>query len=347
MCSDTTAGYAVAPRLTRSAIDCQRVAGAASAARIFSQRSTLDQVENVAIGRVLRALGELCPFRSRELALETVEQPVQHLDLSLVQRLSGETLPEPSLVQHEAESVVRPFDRTEQTTEKPFLPGCNVQTPFLGLLQHVVVVIALAANLRGHAVKALACAFCASERHVCNRARDPAVAVIERMDGDEPKVPQPRYEQPVRTAGLRKPLEKRLHVFGQPIRWRRLVVNLLPADPTRNHLHGSGAVIAPITDRDSRERASPGWEQRGMPAEQSFLGQRSCVLAGRIHHQLDYSVDIAVGGHETADVEAKLSGDGRSDLRAVQFLAFDLARLDDVFRQGAKVSFAAQAKAQA
>src|SRR5688572_31333834 len=106
------------PDRPTSAIDCQRVTGAASAARILPHSSTLDQVENVSIGRVLRALGELCVFGRRELALETIEQPVQHFDLSLVQRLSGEALPELCLVQHETESVLRPFDRTKQATEK-------------------------------------------------------------------------------------------------------------------------------------------------------------------------------------------------------------------------------------
>src|ERR1044071_8576941 len=99
-----------------SAIDRHRITRAPSPARIFPQSSTLDQVENVAIGRVLRALGELCPPGGRQLAVETIEQPVQHFDLSLVQRLFGETLPEPGLVQNEAKSVVRPFHRTQQAT---------------------------------------------------------------------------------------------------------------------------------------------------------------------------------------------------------------------------------------
>jgi len=123
-------------------------------------------------------------------------------------------------------------------------------------------------------------------------------------------------------------------------------VDLLPADRTRNHLHGSGAVIAPVTDGDCCQRAAAGREQRGVPAEQPFLGQRSCVLSGRIHHQLDNAVDITVGRHETADIEPELSGDRGSDLFGVQLLAFDLAGLDYVFRESAQVSFAAQAKAQ-
>src|SRR5690242_4368176 len=84
-----------------------------------------------------------------------------------------------------------------------------------------------------------------------------------------------------------------------------------------------------------------------MPAEQPLSNQWSCVLCGRIHHQLNDAVDVAVRRHETAGIEAQLAGDRGPDLRAVEFLAFDLARLDDVFSQGAKVSLAPQGEAQA
>jgi len=41
-----------------------------------------------------------------------------------------------------------------------------------------------------------------------------------------------------------------------------------------------------------------------------------------------------------------MASDGGSDLRGVEFLAFDLAGLDYVLRESAQVSFAAQAKSQ-
>jgi len=59
-----------------SLADCERVAGASAAGGIFAQRAPLDEIQDVAVSSVLRALGQLGPFRGGELSHEAVKKLV-------------------------------------------------------------------------------------------------------------------------------------------------------------------------------------------------------------------------------------------------------------------------------
>src|SRR3546814_17262625 len=80
-----------------------------------SQDIASDQVGDIAQRRVGRGLGKRRPLRCRQLALEPVQQPVQHLALAIVEGLSAMGFPEMRLTQDRAESsfraVERPIDR--------------------------------------------------------------------------------------------------------------------------------------------------------------------------------------------------------------------------------------------
>ena len=119
------------------------------------QSASCHEVKNVAIGRVLRTPGDLRPLRCRELAFEAVQQPVQHLDLPLVQRLPGETRPEVRLVEDDTEGFLGTFNRALKTIQKPLLPLGNVELALLRPFKRRVVHRALTADLRRHAVEAL------------------------------------------------------------------------------------------------------------------------------------------------------------------------------------------------
>jgi hypothetical protein len=51
----------------------KRVTRAPAATGVLPQRAALDEIQDVTVGRVLRALGELGVFGCRELSLEAVE----------------------------------------------------------------------------------------------------------------------------------------------------------------------------------------------------------------------------------------------------------------------------------
>src|SRR5579862_5771865 len=69
------------------------IAGASSAGRILGQEAALDQIVDVTASRILRSFGELRPLRGGQLPLEAVEQPVDDLALTFVDRLAGMRFP--------------------------------------------------------------------------------------------------------------------------------------------------------------------------------------------------------------------------------------------------------------
>lgn len=88
----------------RSNID-KTVAGASAAARVLLENAPVHQVQNVTLGRILRADGELRPFGRGQLALEAIQHPVEHLDLAAVERLGRKPLPETRLEEHGRQSL--------------------------------------------------------------------------------------------------------------------------------------------------------------------------------------------------------------------------------------------------
>ncbi len=64
----------------------------------------------------------------------------------------------------------------------------------------VVVGVSVLPDLRRHAVKAPGACFGARQRQVGDRARDPPVAVVKGMTGDEPKVDETGFENLVHIA---------------------------------------------------------------------------------------------------------------------------------------------------
>ncbi|WP_425359484.1 hypothetical protein [Cohaesibacter intestini] len=60
-----------------------------------------------------------------------------------------------------------------------------------------------------------------------------------------------------------------------------------------------------------------------MPTKQAFLGQRHCMIAGRIQHHLYDTIDMPTDWNHAADVYSKSAGNRRSDFHTVQIFAFD------------------------
>jgi len=173
----------------------QLVAGAAPARIRFPQHAARQQVVDVAQCRVRRALGYGSPLAAGELAFEPVEQPVEQLHLTLVQGGGRPMLPETCLGQYGIERVLRLIDGAMERVEKPGEPLGDVHRPLLGPLQDVVVGLAFALDLRRQAVEALRATVGARQQQVADGPSDTPVAVVERVQGDEPQVTKASLEQ--------------------------------------------------------------------------------------------------------------------------------------------------------
>ncbi|MCU0733303.1 MAG: hypothetical protein MUE84_17210 [Hyphomonas sp.] len=61
-----------------------------------------------------------------------------------------------------------------------------------------------------------------------------------------------------------------------------------------------------------------------------------------VQHHLDDTFHIAIGRGERSDLDAEAAGKRGAHLIRIKLLAFDLARFEDVFGQGAQNGLAAQ-----
>src|ERR1700716_750477 len=94
--------------------------------------------------------------------------------------------PKVGLLEDIGEGFLDASDGAVEASQEPFHPGRYVEVALLRGLQYVVVRIAFESDLRGHAVEALGAFFRAGERHIGDGARNASVAVLKRVDGDEP-----------------------------------------------------------------------------------------------------------------------------------------------------------------
>jgi hypothetical protein len=84
--------------------------------------------------------------------------------------------------------VLRLIDGAMEGIEKPCKPFGYIHRPLLRPLQDVVVGLALPLDLRRKAVEALWAAVGAGQQQVADGPGDTTVAVVERVQGDEPKM---------------------------------------------------------------------------------------------------------------------------------------------------------------
>ena len=174
------------------------------------------------------------------------------------------------------------------------------------------------------------------ERQIGNGARDAAVAIVERMDRDEPEMRESGFQHGIahwRTFAFVEPAQESAHVpieaFG---RWA-FEMDAFASYRSRNDLHGPGAVIAPRAGTQLPHAAVATREQRRMPPEQPIRRERLVVAPRGVEHHFDNAVHAAVHDVDTGHVHAETAGEGRADLFLLELLAFDGAALDRFFRE--------------
>jgi hypothetical protein len=119
----------------------ERIARAPTSRLILCQYAAFDQIENVSVCRVLRALGQFRPFRRGQLTLEPVQQPIDDLPLSVVERLPSVNFPESSFPEHARQSELRAVKGAVQAAKEPPHPRRDIQRVLLDLFQNPVVVV--------------------------------------------------------------------------------------------------------------------------------------------------------------------------------------------------------------
>ena len=308
--------------------------------------SALDQLVDVALRGRDRAVADRGPFPCRQLALESIEEPVEHLLLPFGEGLPGAALPEVGLAQHVGAYRFGPGDRARKAGEEPDQPAGHVEPAFLRAFEHPVIVGSFLANLARHAVEALSRILRLRQRLIGDRARDAAVAVLERVDRHEPEMREARAQQAFGFAPAVEPIQERLHLGVEPPGRRCLIVHPLAADRPRNDLHRPTRVVAPRTGPDLAHARIAGREQRRLPAEQP-LGRQQCLAVPRgVERHFHHAFGPPVGRRDGGVGNAEAARDRRSHAAAVEDLAFDLRALDDVFRERFKLRLELQVEAE-
>ena len=111
---------------------CQFIVGAGVAGRATDEDATVGQIANVPVPRVLGTAIHPCPFRRGELALETVQKPIQNLHLAFVEHVGGMNLPEAGLGLEGSEGMAGAFRRTgmvEASLRHPSSPFVDFDSP--------------------------------------------------------------------------------------------------------------------------------------------------------------------------------------------------------------------------
>ena len=123
-------------------------------------------------------------------------------------------------------------------------------------------------------------------------------------------------------------------------------MHALPAQWARHHLHGAGAIVAPAADLDPRHAAVTSGKQRGVPPEQTIFGQRFRVFLRGVENHVDDPVDMTVRRRKPTNVQPETARQRRTDLIAIENLAFDLTGLDDLFGERLQRGLVAQPQPQ-
>ena len=229
-----------------------------------------------------------------------------------------------------------------ERVEEPGQPLGDVQRPLLGPLQDVVVSLAFALDLRRQTVEALRAALGACQQQVADGPGDTAIAIVERVQRDEPQMAEPRFDQWWFVRWPVQPVEEAAGFGLQTLGVGRLEMHPLATDGSGHHLHRTTGIVAPAADLDLGKTGVAGRKQRGMPAEQSRL-RDSCLAVGRgIQHHLDHALDVPIDRCKRADVHAQPAGDGRAHGFDVELLALDLAGLDHILGERRETGLIAQ-----
>ena len=105
----------------------QRIAGATPTGFHFAQHTARQKIIDVTQRRIRRTFGDRRPLAAGELAVESIQQPLEQFHLTFVERYGGPSMPEARLDQHGIERVLRLIDSALKRREEPGQPVGDIK----------------------------------------------------------------------------------------------------------------------------------------------------------------------------------------------------------------------------
>ena len=132
----------------------------------------------------------------------------------------------------------------------------------------------------------------AREYKVDDRTPNPAIAILEMVDGSKPQVGERRLHQTIRLGSLVEPVEQCIHL-GRNKRGRRgFIMNLLVADAAANNVHRLG-MRAIGADKNPGDAGEARREQSGLPTLQPFMCEELVRLSDSVIHDIEETVNVS------------------------------------------------------
>ncbi len=201
-----------------------------------------------------------------------------------------------------------------QALEEPADPRRDVELAFLRALKALVIGFPLDADLRGHAVETLRASLRTRQRHVGDRTRDASVAILERVDGDEPEMGDGGENDRVDAARCVEPRQEGTHLRWQgarrpaPSKW----TCSRPTGPETTCIGPDSAVRQAPTVILAMPLRPVGNSAACQPNRRS-CGQRRAIILRRIEHHLDHAFDIAVDEAQERRYPCRAAARSRSE----------------------------------
>lgn len=182
--------------------------------------------------------------------------------------------------------------------------------------------------------------------HVRDGARDASVAIVERVQRDEPQVSQASLDNRIDVRFAIEPVEEFRDLSFEPRGWRSFVMHFLPADWTRDHLHRAMRVVAPTADCNFQKPAPAGRKQNVVPSEKAVFRERTVIVRCGIDHDRNNALNVPVDGFQAANVNSKTARNRGANCLRIQFFSLDLAAFHDVLGKRFESSILTGGKSQ-
>ena len=105
------------------------------------------------------------------------------------------------------------------------------------------------------------------QQQVADGPGDTAIAVVKRVQGDEPQVTKPGLEQRRFVRRGIQPVEETAGFGLEAISRRCFEMHTLAADGAGHHLHRAAGIVTPTANLDLGQAGVAGGKQRGVPTE--------------------------------------------------------------------------------
>jgi len=125
------------------------------------------------------------------------------------------------------------------------------------------------------------------------------------MDGNEPEMGQPCFQDLVNVRVCVEPVQESPHFAIEPFRRWRLKMNALFADRAGDNLHRASAVIASAAYLDFGHATAPSGKEGRMPCQKPFPCERLVIVACGIEHHFNDAFDMAVCRLQCANIHAE------------------------------------------